>query len=145
VSHARRRPRALHHRARHHHARDPVRRHPGARVRSTFDGRRAPPPDPWCRARSSRVPSRSRRPARPWRSPSGPAVGGLLIAAAGIGAVYAAYAVLICGSLAAPRLRARHASGGPARGALAARHPRGLSFVRRRRWCSAAWCSTCSR
>lgn len=63
---------------------------------------------------------------------SGPAVGGLLIAAAGIGAVYAAYAVLICGSLAALAFVRATRPEGP-RGAPSLRAIReGLSFVRRR-------------
>ncbi len=63
---------------------------------------------------------------------SGPAVGGLLIAAAGIGAVYATYAVLICGSLAALAFVRATRPEGP-RGAPSLRAVReGLSFVRRR-------------
>ena len=63
---------------------------------------------------------------------SGPAVGGLLIAAAGIGAVYAAYAVLICGSLAALAFVRATRPEGP-RGAPSLRAIReGLAFVRRR-------------
>jgi len=63
---------------------------------------------------------------------SGPAVGGLLIAAAGIGAVYATYAVLICGSLAALAFVRATRPEGP-RGAPSLRAIReGLSFVRRR-------------
>src|SRR5262249_23521318 len=71
---------------------------------------------------------------------TGPALGGLLIAAAGVSAVYAAYAVLTSGSLTPlaflpptraprrlahrPRLRARHPARRPARRAVAARDPR---------------------
>jgi MFS family permease len=63
---------------------------------------------------------------------SGPAVGGLLIAAAGIGTVYAAYAALICGSLAALAFVRATRPEGP-RGAPSLRAIRdGLSFVRRR-------------
>jgi MFS family permease len=63
---------------------------------------------------------------------SGPAVGGLLIAAAGIGAVYAAYAALICGSLATLAFVRATRPEGP-RGAPSLRAIRdGLSFVRRR-------------
>jgi MFS family permease len=63
---------------------------------------------------------------------TGPAVGGLLIAATGVGSVYAAYAVLLCGSLVGlmfvrPRVAVT------ARGALTLRAMReGLAFVRRR-------------
>ena len=63
---------------------------------------------------------------------SGPAVGGLLIAAAGVGAVYAVYAALICGSLAALAFVRTTRREGP-RGAPSLRAIRdGLSFVRRR-------------
>jgi MFS family permease len=63
---------------------------------------------------------------------SGPAVGGLLIAAAGIGAVYAAYGVLICGSLTALAFVRAATRDGP-RGAPSLRAIRdGLAFVRRR-------------
>jgi len=63
---------------------------------------------------------------------TGPAVGGLLIAAAGVGAVYAAYAVLLCGSLTALAFVRATRPQGP-RGAPSLRAIRdGLSFVRRR-------------
>jgi MFS family permease len=63
---------------------------------------------------------------------TGPALGGLLIAAAGVSAVYAADAVLICGSLTALAFVRATRPGGP-RGAPSLRAIRdGLSFVRRR-------------
>src|SRR5262249_21666866 len=63
---------------------------------------------------------------------TGPALGGLLIAAAGVAAVYAAYAVLICGSLAGLAFVHATRPEGP-RGAASLRAIRdGLSFVRRR-------------
>ncbi|HKA31335.1 MAG TPA: MFS transporter [Candidatus Binatia bacterium] len=63
---------------------------------------------------------------------TGPALGGLLIAAAGVSAVYAAYAVLTCGSLTALAFVRATRPGGP-RGAPSLRAIRdGLSFVRRR-------------
>ena len=125
---ARRRPRALayDHRARHHHARAPVRRHPGARVRQHLRraGARRAAPDPGAarglparrhdrvdqpgagvrqRTRGGRAPHRGRRHRRRLRHVRG---AHLWLARR-------------------PRLRARHASGRPARGALAARDPRG--------------------
>jgi len=63
---------------------------------------------------------------------TGPALGGLLIAAAGVSAVYAADAVLISGSLTALAFVRATRPGGP-RGAPSLRAIRdGLSFVRRR-------------
>jgi hypothetical protein len=63
---------------------------------------------------------------------TGPALGGLLIAAAGVSAVYVADAVLICGSLTALAFVRATRPEGP-RGAPSLRAIRdGLSFVRRR-------------
>src|SRR5262249_61309654 len=63
---------------------------------------------------------------------TGPALGGLLIAAAGVSAVYAAYAVLTCGSLTALAFVRATRPGGP-RGAPSPPAIRDwLSFVRRR-------------
>ena len=63
---------------------------------------------------------------------TGPALGGLLIAAAGVAAVYAAYGVLVCGSLVALAFLRTIRSDGP-RGAPSLRAIRdGLAFVRRR-------------
>jgi MFS family permease len=63
---------------------------------------------------------------------TGPAVGGLLIAAAGIAAVYAAYALLLCGSLGGLALVRTSGARGPRRGLSLRAIVEGLRFVRRK-------------
>lgn len=62
---------------------------------------------------------------------SGPALGGMVIAAAGVGAAYAVHALLIAGSLAGLAFLQPQAGGGPQRAVSLHAIREGLAFVRR--------------